>query len=497
MVAPWEKSIGEAARLRWAKEILKGSSLATEFPDVDCGIPRMVEVRAGGAAGAAEELAPIRSPLRVTLGGGERILPNRDEDRGALPARLTEAIEALRGEGDVDPAEQALVREIAGSDRGGRFYPNLSGVLRSENVYPISYMKPEEGIAYVRLGLGVGNRASMDALRFSPAHPDLMPDFSTPEDILRNSQRKFAAVDLSGGVEAAAPGGSARFDLEAAYRDGALAPVGGIYSRENRMVYPGVHREGIRLVTFAPMLRGGAFPLAKLMRALLDLFGAAAPEPLAIEFAVDLRDPRKGERHRFIVEGIGPLDEDAGGGTTETIEGDAAAADVLCSSTATLGHGLFTGLRDILCVCPDRFDVSRSHEIACEVGERNDRLAREERPYVLIGSGRWGTTDRWLGIPVSWEQVSRARVQVEAGLEDFNVESSRGTHFFRELTFHGIGAMHISLRKPGDRIDWDWLQSASTEWEGAFVRHITLAEPLRVRIDGRAGRGIIRRPSAG
>lgn len=484
-VFPGAEEGREIDLLRRAEAILRDPSFTGAFPGVRFDVPRTFVLPAGEMERAIPAvLAAMAAPLRVTGGGREIFLPNACADEGTRRERLAAALGSL-GEG----AGTVVVREAPGTARSGRHYPSFSGVLFPENFYPVSYMKPAEGIAYVSLGLGAGNRVSMRAVRFSPSHPDLMPDFSTPQDILRHSQRTFLAVDLSGDAET-----PAEFDLATAMKDGALAPVGGVFSRENQTVYPGVHRDGIRVVTFAFVLRGGVFPLPKILAALRDRLRTAAGESLAAEYAVDLAGPAGGGDHSFFLERVLPRPRSGGDGAIDLTDLEGLGAHAICSSNATLGDGSFAGIRDILCLCPDRLDIASSPEIAREVGAFNEALKNEGRPYALIGSGRWGTTDKWLGIPVSWGQVSGAKIQVEVGLEEFNVESSRGTHFFRELTFHEVGAMHVGLEKPGDRIDWEWLAAHRPVAEGRFVRRLAFADDLPIRIDGMSGRGFILKP---
>jgi len=472
-------------------DALSASTLAEEFSKVEFAVsPTLVLT----GEPTSEELAAIthtfETPLRLRCTDREIVLANAASDIAARAAAIEVAVSACLADG---PAP-VIVQSTIGSAHGDRYYPNISGVLLTENYYPISYMKPEEGIAYVALGLGVGNRSSMGALRFSPTYPDLMPDFSTPQDILKNSQRKLVAVDLTG--DAGDPLGAAiELDLEAAFADGTLAPVGGVVSLENQTVYPSVHREGIKVVTFSQLLRGGVFPLAKVVKGLHEVVRRISPDPTSVEFAVNLKDPKDREgKHLFVVERVTRRPAGDTGRTIDLGDLDAIKPKVICASTAALGNGDFPGVRDLICVCPDRLDIARSPEIAHEVGEFNRKLREERKPYVLIGSGRWGTTDKSLGVPITWEQVSGARIQIEAGLEEFNIESSRGTHFFRELTFHEVGYMHISLQKPGDAIDWEWLQNAETVAQGEFVRHLSFNEPLRIRIDGRTGSGAILNP---
>ncbi len=507
-------------RLARVVRFMTSATLTEAFPDVRFVVPRTLvlasdildpgalRTRVRDTLSAA--LSEIRTPLRVTLTGSSRpappaavserreyVLPNTDpDDVNRLDALLEAATACVAGAGQPDPSPAVTVQEIVGRTHDGRYYPDFSGVLMSENDYPISYMKPEEGIAHVALGLGLGTRSSLGALRFSPTYPDLMPDFSTPKDILKNSQRRFHAIDLRRDRQGDSVGAVAVYELETALADGTLAPVGGVVSLENQTVYPGVHREGIRVVTFARVLRDGVFPLPGILRTFLKLLREVSEGPLSVDFAVNLRAAGdKSGAHLFAVERVATQRDADGADAFDLSDLDALKETAVCLSTSSLGNGVFDGVRDIVCVCPDCLDISRSGEIAAEVADINRRLVDAGRPYVLIGSGRWGTADRSLGVPVTWGQVNGARVQIEAGLESFNIDSSQGTHFFRELTIHGIGYMHISLQKPGDTIDWDWLRDAPSEFDGTFVRHLSFDQPLRIRIDGRTGRGAILKPS--
>lgn len=478
--------------------IIDAASLGEEFEDARFEVPLTVVITGEVASDSlAPALDKMRLPLRLICGAEERFLANNDSDDAARLNHLLAAIDSCRTE--AGSTVRVVIQEVAGRARGDRYYPNISGVLLSENYYPISYMKPIEGVAYATLGLGTGNRMSMRSLRFSPLYPELMPDFSLPADIVKNSQRDFHAVDLSDTAGEGAPAHDpAQFELQAALEDGTLAPVGGVYSMENQMIYPGVHRDGIKVVTFASMLRGNIFPLAAILHRLHGLLARKIAEPLAVRYSVNLKSLKeKAAEDHFFIEAVTRQRHAPGNAPLDLDNLESLGPKAICCSNASLGNGRFRGVRDIVCVCPDRLDISRSHEIAEEVGRFNESLANEGRPYILIGSGRWGTTDKYLGIPITWHQVFGAHIQVEAGIEDFNIEASRGTHFFRELTFHERGTMHITLQRPGDAIDWEWLQSAPTESpgsDGTFVRHLSFDEPLRIEIDGRTGRGAIMKP---
>ncbi len=478
--------------------ILNDPSFQEQFPGVDLRIAPSISFDKKPAGEEIRTLAErFKVPVRLITNETEWALPN---DAPAIEARaesLAAAIDSLWGEVEAAATPPRLtIQEIPGAVHGDRYYPHISGLLQSENHYPVSYMKPGDGIAYTSLGLGYGNRAGLKAVRFSPAYPELMPDFSMPQDIVKNSQRMFFGVNLSEGHSPATAAGPSEYTLEEAFQDGTLAPVGGVYSIENQMVYPGVYRKGVKVVTFASVLRGGDFPLPGILKGLLQKAREAGLPPLSIEFSVMLKE--RGDKegmHRFVIEQVNcqraapPKSEGP-----DLADLPALGPRSICTSVGTLGDGSFPNVRDILCVCPDRLDRSMTREIADEVGAFNERLLESKRPFVLIGSGRWGTSDKYLGIPVNWHQISGACIQVEAGLDDFNVDSSRGTHFFRELTFHRIGTMHISLEREGDEVDWDWLQSRPVESEGKFVRHLMFKMPLSIRIDGLTGRGAILKP---
>ncbi len=474
------------AILALVEERLSGGPFRREFPGVRFDLPRTVALYRPPSPEEAVRLAEaLDPPLRLTGAGAERFITAGDARSRA--ERLIAAVTAFSS--DRFAGEILLLQEIPGLTRHGRHYPVVAGVLLSENHYPVSYMKPSEGVASILFGLSRAGRPPMEAVRFSPAYPELMPDFSLPADIVKNSQRTFLALGAGDDEPREHP-------LDAGRNDGTLVAVGGIYSRENEMIYPGVFREGIPVVTFAPILRGGLFPLAPILKRLVALLHEIFPRCAAtLEFsAIPAAEKRaSGVGASFFVERIvasaapsaRPLD---------VSDLTRLAPRAICTSVSALGGGVVEGVRDVIALCPDTLDLSRSVEIAAEVGEWNDRLSEAGRPYVLVGSGRWGSTDRSLGIPVSWSQVSGTKIQVEAGLDEFNVESSRGTHFFRELTYHEVGALHVSLEKEGDFIDWEYLENFPTAPGATFLRHLSFDEDLSIRIDGAAGNGVILKP---
>lgn len=384
-----------------------------------------------------------------------------------------------------------IIQEVVGSSHGDRFYPTFAGVARSYNFYPTADMTPAEGVAYVALGLGRQVVSGGECLMFSPAHPQVLPQFATTKEFLKHSQRSFYALNLRGGEVALAVDEGSNLlheGLDVAERDGALDYLGSVYSPENDAIYDGIHRAGPRLVSFAHVLKSDVFPLAEILRLLLDIGGEGMGCPIEIEFAVDLH--RRPMRFGFLQ--IRPVhyDEEQTEVEVQAIERD----NVVCYSDRSLGNGRIRGLRDIIYVRPESFDAGRSKQIAREIGEINERLRNRGDYCLLIGPGRWGTSDPWLGVPVEWDQISQARVIVETTLEGFLITPSQGAHFFQNLTSLGIGYLAIDPSADQGTIDWTWLAQQPAAYEGPFSRHIRLERPLGVRLDGRTRRGLVMRP---
>jgi DNA-binding NarL/FixJ family response regulator len=384
-----------------------------------------------------------------------------------------------------------ILQEIVGSGHENRFYPTFSGVARSYNFYPTGHTAPEEGVACVALGLGKMVVEGGQSLMFSPAHPLILPQFATTEDMLANSQRQFYALDTSHPEVYPSSNQEANhllLDLDVAERDGTLEPIGSVYSRQNDTVRDGIDREGTRLVTFAHVLKSNIFPLADILKLLLELGEEGTASPVEIEFAVDMStDPME-----FGFLQIRPIivNEEY----QDVSLDDMAPELAVCYSDKALGNGQVPGIRDIVYVRPEHFDSSRTREIAAEIGRLNETLVREHCSCVLIGPGRWGTADHWLGIPVKWEQISAAQVIVETTLEDFMITPSQGTHFFQNLTSLGIGYFSVDPNLAKGSIDWDWLNKQPTRYESRYVRHVRVDQFLEIRLDGRSQRGVIARP---
>jgi CheY-like chemotaxis protein len=387
-----------------------------------------------------------------------------------------------------------VVQKIVGTGHGRRFYPDVSGVARSYNFYPVSPQKGEDGTVSVALGLGRLIVEGGVVLRFTPKYPKHLVQFSSVEDTLRNSQKEFYALDLEGGpIPPTATDDVLQrlHPLEVAEADGTLAHVGSTYVRENDAIVDGITRPGNRLVTFAPILRHGALPLPPILELLLDLGSSGMGTPVEIEFAATI--PAPGSRPaEFAVLQIRPLVVN-----TEPVALDPEEADpahLVCWSRNVLGNGVWRDIRDVVCVDIRRFERSRSPDVALEVHALNQQLTAERRPYILVGAGRWGSLDPWLGIPVRWDQISGARVIVEAAFTDISVEPSQGSHFFQNITSFMVGYFTVGQDVDGGGLDWDWLLGQPPAGLRAFTRHLRFDHPLVVTIDGHQRRGIIRKP---
>jgi hypothetical protein len=396
---------------------------------------------------------------------------------------------------DLTEARMAvIVQEVAGRRYGRYFYPALSGVAQSHNYYPVFQMKPEDGVATIALGLGKQVVEGGDAVRFCPRYPQVLPQFRSPAEVMRVAQREFFALDLERG-EVDLLGGTdatlARLQLSQAEQDGTLALAGSVVAADEDRIYDGVGRRGCRVVTFARILKHNLFPLCAILS---DLFEACRRDlgfAVEIEFAVDLdADPsRKPEFYFLQLRPLVALRERCDI-TSESIPPE----KLLCRSQRVLGNGCIESLRDILYVDPARFDRGKSAEVASVVAEVNERLTRERRHYVLIGPGRWGSFDPWIGIPVAWHQISWARVIVEVPAKDLPMEPSQGTHFFHNMTSAGIGYFSLSDSNEKEFVRWDLLNALPGEEIAPGVRHVRLTQPLSVRMDGQTQQGVISLP---
>jgi len=433
-------------------------------------------------------------------------LPNNHSSLGGRLQRLLAAIKLIyasvyfrnaknytlaTGNRTEEEKMAVILQKIVGKERDGYYYPVFSGMARSYNFYSVGRIKPEEGIAYCALGLGKTILEGENCMFFSPANPRVTPQFSKTEDYLLNAQREFFAVDLtrpSVFPEVGGEAGLVKLKITAAAGQGVLRYVGSTYSADNDRIYPGVGRKGARIVTFDPILKTNIFPLGEILQYFLELGSSAMNVPVEVEFAVEMNSAND-RPNEFRLLQIRPMKVAASFEDVSVNEGD--DRPTLCRSDQALGNGRIDDVRDIVFVRSDNFKRENMTHMAEQIGQYNQMFKDESRPYMLVGPGRWGTADRWLGIPTKWDQISSARVIVEADYGDFVVEPSFGTDFFQNLITFSIAYLTINSSNGYSSFDWDWLNAIEPVSETEYIRHIRLEHPLEVLIDGRSGKAVV------
>jgi len=377
-----------------------------------------------------------------------------------------------------------IVQELVGSRQDGYFYPPLSGVAMSRNFYPVAPMRAEEGVVQVALGFGKAVVEGEKCLRFSPRHPQALPQFSTVEDILANSQRQFYALPLGRGEEVDwSSANLVRRRINEAAAEAPVAQLTSAYLPEEERLRDGV-AGGERVLTFAPLLKYDK-TLGEWLSELMSLGRRGMGGEVEIEFAADL--DQAGRPEALYLLQIRPLGVSGERFEVEITPADTARA--FCTSTEALGHGVFREIRDIVYTRPETFDLAASVEIAREIGALNGKLQQEGHPYLLAGYGRWGSLDRWLGVPVAWADIAGVGAMVELRGERFRADASQGTHFFQNIT--SLGIPYLTVSEERDRFDWQWLAQQPAATETAHLRHIRLDRPLVLKVDGRESRGVI------
>ncbi len=439
------------------------------------------------------------------------MLSNRQPD---LPARFNQLSEAIKRVYASTFSEHAkayvratpyrleeekmavIIQQVVGAVHGKRFYPDFSGVARSQNFYPVAPMTAADGVVAVALGLGREVVEGGKSLAFCPRYPQNLIQFSSVEDILANSQTEFWALELdhlAGHRNKASDLREVRYGLGVAETDGTLRRLASTYSIDNHAIYDGVSRPGSRVVTFAPILKYGLFPLAGLVDQLTKLLEDALGRPVEVEFAVRLPQ-RPDESAEFGFLQMRPLVVSRE--WEEVRMEEVEPAKLLCESSKVLGNGRIQDIQDIVVVDFQRFERARSQEVAHQLAQLNAKLSEAGISYLLIGVGRWGSTDPWLGIPVTWDQISGARVIVETGLSDLQVTPSQGSHFFQNLVAFQVGYFTINSNAGEGFVDWDWLASQPALEAQGCVRHLRLPTPLLIVMNGKTSRGIIVKPEA-
>lgn len=386
-----------------------------------------------------------------------------------------------------------LVQKLTGAEHGGLFYPAITGQASSFNFYPVSRMKAEEGIALISLGFSASEDTKRRALRFCPAHPQLLPQFSTVDDILKNAQRSFFAIDMRAArrqVDADPRSLIVERNIDDCLDHPPIAAMCSSYLPEENRIRDIMSREGYPVLTFAPILKHRQFPLADILADLLEVCQRGVGGPVDIEFGVNLarRADAPDEFHLLQIRPMPQLDRPVSSSITT-----AKKADAVCYSRLALGNGRYRDMADIVLVDPETFDPARTIEIAAEIGRLNTTLQRQQRRYLLIGPGRWGSADRWLGIPVIWKDIRGVGAIIETSHPSLHADPSQGSHFFQNLTSSGICYLTLQNEAHGF-LRWDWLDRQPTLTRTTFLRHIRLPRPLELYVDGKSSEGLILDP---
>ncbi|MBL0715125.1 MAG: phosphoenolpyruvate synthase PpsA [Desulfosarcina sp.] len=384
-----------------------------------------------------------------------------------------------------------LVQKLTGSETQGFFCPDISGQAFSFNFYPVAPMKAEDGIALMVAGLGAPDEDQIRALRFSPHHPQKLPQFSTVDDILQNAQRHFEALNLQSArrlVDTETGGLVKKLDIDDWPDHPLIKALSSTFMpAENRIRDSAPARDGYPVLTFAPILKHNTFPLPAIIIDLLKAGSQGMGGPVEIEFAVQLPHNRDDEAffHLLKIRPMPQFEQQSGGDLAE-----ATKAEALCFSRLALGNGRYTDIADIVLVDPDRFDPARTVEIAAEISRLNAELRRAKRRYLLIGPGRWGSADHWLGIPVTWNDISQVAAIIETGHPRIQADPSQGSHFFQNLT--SLGIVYLTLQDADHgHIRWAWFERQPSLARTAFLRHIRLSDPLTIQVDGRSSEAVV------
>lgn len=385
-----------------------------------------------------------------------------------------------------------VLQEVCGTKHGDLYYPTISGVARSINFYPLGSEKPQDGIASIAFGLGKFIVDGGMTMRFSPKHPAHLLQLSTPQMALRDTQKMFYALDLDPEAFKVSTDDSInlkRLDITNTSDYPGMQHVSSIYDFQDDRIRDYYRPTGRRIISFANILKYNSFPLAEILSELLELCQNEMNTPIEIEFAVNVEDdPKAPKQFNFLQ--IRPIveNEEMDDVQSEQLDPDEA---VIYSQSA-LGHGIIEGIKNIVYVKPDHFDSAHTRKIADELEKINKDFKARGENYVLIGPGRWGSSDPWLGIPVKWPQISEARLIVESGLKNFRVDPSQGTHFFQNLTSFRVGYFTINPFLGDGKFDVAVLDAMPAVHDSKYIRQVVFEKPLTIIVDGRTHRGMVK-----
>lgn len=384
-----------------------------------------------------------------------------------------------------------VIEEICGSEDSGYYFPTLSGVARSLNFYPIGYEQAEDGIAKVAFGLGKAVVDGEQVLRFSPKYPNHVLQTSTPALAMRDTQQVMYALNLKPekfktSIDDAV--NLERLNIADCTRFRNMKNVASTWDMQSMRMVDSPLAEGIKVITFAHILKYNTFPLAEILTRLLEIGQREMKCCVEIEFAANL--DRGNKLKIFNVLQIRPIAD--GGGRVAVDWSKIDTSGSIIYSESALGTGVVEGVRDIIYLRPETFDPAATEKMAAEITRMNDVMRREGRPYVLVGFGRWGSSNPWLGVPVKWSDISDAKVIVECGLDNFRIEPSQGTHFFQNMTSFGVGYMTVNPYAGDGTLDFARLDAMPAVSESEYIRHVRFDEPLEICIDGIGNRAMVK-----
>ena len=385
-----------------------------------------------------------------------------------------------------------IIQQAVGAAQNNRFYPHISGVARTYNFYPLGHSRPADGVVDLALGFGKIIVDEGIAWSYSPACPQANPPYNTPGELLKQSQRHFWSIDMAshGMIHPASENEYLKkYPLSDAESDGTLRFIASTYSAADDRILVGIAGHGPRVLDFAYILKIGLIPMNALIRELLEACAQALGCAIELEFALTIPYP-EASPSRFGLLQVRPMVVSQA--RVDVSAEELTAGNVVVSSRSALGNGVIDSIRDVVYIRPEAFDATHTNSIMRELEALNRRLVSENCPYVLIGFGRWGSSDPSAGIPVKFGQIAGARVIVESSFPGMGFMPSQGTHFFHNLT--SFETLYFSTSCHGEqRIDWAWLARQSAAGEAGSVRHVRLLSPLLIKVDGRTSRGVILR----
>ena len=429
-----------------------------------------------------------------------KMIPNHQHDPGTRFQKLTQAIKFVYAStyfksaksfrkathhNHTDEKMAVIIQDVVGLKHGLRFYPELSGVARSYNYYPVGRAHQEDGVVNLALGLGKTIVDGGLSWTYSPAYPRIGPPFGSVDELLKESQKEYWAINMGTPLiydPIKETEYLVRENISAAEKDGTLRYLCSTYDPQADRLNMGTGMPGPRALTFAPLLELKEIPLNEVIKTTLNLCEREMSSPVEIEFAMTFNPHQLGllqVRSTVVASDIVTIKDE-----------DIVGENVLIASGTVLGNGLIEDIQDIVYVIPENFELDKTRQIADDLENINDVLVEEGHPYLLIVFGRLGSSDPWLGIPVNWGQISGTRVIIETFQEGFSVDMSQGSHFFHNLT--SLGVSYISVpRSEQSELDWEWLASQKEIQSSKYVRHVRLPGPLSIKIDGRTGQGTI------